>query len=77
MLKETKTEKTIVFFVAFLSLVAFQLGGGLPPGFAYDPNEVEQHHSKFVFPPLSCKSVKIRCRAQPKAKKGKFKLRRG
>ena len=28
MLKETKTEETIVFFVTFLSLVAFQLGGG-------------------------------------------------
>ena len=27
MLKETKTDKTIVFFVTFLSLVAFQLGG--------------------------------------------------
>ena len=26
MLKETETEKTIVFFVTFLSLVAFQLG---------------------------------------------------
>ena len=26
MLKETKTEETIVFFVTFLSLVAFQLG---------------------------------------------------
>ena len=25
-LKETETEKTIVFFVTFLSLVAFQLG---------------------------------------------------
>ena len=34
MLKETETEKkTIVFFVTFLSLVAFQLGGPgpLPP----------------------------------------------
>ena len=28
MLKETETEETIVFFVTFLSLVAFQLGGG-------------------------------------------------
>ena len=28
LLKETKTEKTVVFFVTFLSLVAFQLGGG-------------------------------------------------
>ena len=36
MLKETKTEETIVFFVTFLSLVAFQLGGpGFPPGYAY------------------------------------------
>ena len=28
-LKETETEETIVFSVTFLSLVAFQLGGGL------------------------------------------------
>ena len=40
MLKETETEETIVFFVAFLSLVAVQLGGGRapclpPPGYAY------------------------------------------
>ena len=28
MLKETETEKTIVFFVTFLSLVVFQLKGG-------------------------------------------------
>ena len=32
MLKETKTKETIVFFVTFLSLVAFQLGGPGPPG---------------------------------------------
>ena len=31
MLKETKTEETIVFFVTFLSLVAFQLGRAWPP----------------------------------------------
>ena len=36
MLKETETEKTIAFFVTFLSLVAFQLGGRAPPsGYAY------------------------------------------
>ena len=36
MLKETQTEETIVFFVTFLSLGAFQLGGGPPPpGYAY------------------------------------------
>ena len=37
-LKETETEKTIVFFVKFLSLVAFQLGRArapCPPGYAY------------------------------------------
>ena len=28
MLKETETEETIIFFGTFLSLVAFQLGGG-------------------------------------------------
>ena len=32
MLKKTKTEETIVFFVPFLSLVAVQLGGGGGPG---------------------------------------------
>ena len=31
-LKETETEKRIRFFVTFLSLVAFQLGGGAGPG---------------------------------------------
>ena len=31
MLKKTETEETIVFFVTFLSLVAFQLGGPGPP----------------------------------------------
>ena len=30
MLKETQTEDTIVFYVTFLSLGAFQLGGGPP-----------------------------------------------
>ena len=39
MLKETETEETIVFFVTFLSLVAFQLGrrdrAPAPPGYAY------------------------------------------
>ena len=31
MLQKTETEETILFFVTFLSLVAFQLGGGGPP----------------------------------------------
>ena len=35
MLKITKTKETIVFFVRFLSLVAFQLGGPGPPGCTY------------------------------------------
>ena len=38
MLKETKTEEAIVFFVTFLSLVAFQLGKARAPnshGYAY------------------------------------------
>ena len=40
LLKETETDETIVFLVTFLSLVAFQLGGGglgplAPPGYAY------------------------------------------
>ena len=34
MLKEAKTEETIVFFVTFLSLVAFQLGGARVPSLA-------------------------------------------
>ena len=38
--KETETEETIVFFVTFLSIVAFQLGGGLPapPDYTYGIN---------------------------------------
>ena len=32
MLKETETEETIVFFVTFSSLVAFNWGGPGPPG---------------------------------------------
>ena len=37
-LKETKREETIVYFVTFLSLVAYQLGGGRAPspGYAYE-----------------------------------------
>ena len=36
MLEETETEETRGFFVAFLSLVTFQLGtGGSIPGYAY------------------------------------------
>ena len=34
MLKETETEETIGFFVTFLSLVAFQLEGGVPHSLA-------------------------------------------
>ena len=39
MLEETKTDKTIVFFVTFLSYVAFQLEGAQAPpsGYAYAP----------------------------------------
>ena len=43
MLKETETKETLVFFVTFLSLVAFQLGGGRAPwppsGYAYASEE--------------------------------------
>ena len=46
MLKETETEETIVFFVTFLSLVAFQFGRGRAPwplsyayGLQYDSGE--------------------------------------
>ena len=39
MQKEPETEETIIFFVTFLSLIAFQLGRpgplGLPFGYAY------------------------------------------
>ena len=44
--KETETEETIRFFVTFLSLVAFQLGGGrapCPPGYAS-----EKVHRRFL-----------------------------
>ena len=40
MLKETDSEETIKFFATFLSLVAFQLGGGGNPGppvYAFEP----------------------------------------
>ena len=40
MLKKLKPEETIVFFMTFLSLVAFQLGVSSPlkcsPGYAYE-----------------------------------------
>ena len=43
MLKETKTEETILFFMTFLSLVAFQLGGpgplSLPSAYVYPPKK--------------------------------------
>ena len=42
MLEETETKETIVFFVRFLTLVAFQLEGGPPappPGYAYAWND--------------------------------------
>ena len=40
MLRETESEDTIVFFVTFLSLVAFQLGAAqAPPGYAYVSSE--------------------------------------
>ena len=35
MLEETETEETRDFFVTFLSLETFQLGGGGIPGYAY------------------------------------------
>ena len=50
MLKEIETEETIVFFVTFLSLVAFQLegggGGGGPPRYAYVQRYIEKTRSK-------------------------------
>ena len=55
MLKETKTEETISFFVTFLSLVAFQLGGS-PSGYAYalsaalKLNELQQSSRHVVYP---------------------------
>ena len=49
MLKETETEETIVFFVTFLSFVAFQLGGpgslAPLPGYAYDTIEAEKNYA--------------------------------
>ena len=39
MLNEAETKETKGFFVAFLPLVVFQLGGGpgpIPPGYAYE-----------------------------------------
>ena len=52
MLKETKAEETIVIFVTFLSLVAFQLGGGrppcAPPDFAYGIKDVQKKNDLTV-----------------------------
>ena len=45
MLKETETEETIVFFVTFLSLFAFQLGGARPP--APPPLATPMTHSAY------------------------------
>ena len=64
MLKETETEKTIVYFEIFLSLEAFKLGGERqspaplpppPPGYAYDLNSLtvatkKKTSSKLTFP---------------------------
>ena len=59
MLKETKTEETIVFFVTFLSLVAFQLGCpgplGPPSGYAY----AAQYPRPFLFRPYAIMYDKI------------------
>ena len=58
MLKETETEETIVFFVTFLSLVAFNWGGGGPwltPGYAYGSKNLPEIYliilccQKFLF----------------------------
>ena len=52
MLKETEAEETTVFFVTFLSWVAFQLGA--PPGYAYDPSSLtvasKKKSSKLTLP---------------------------
>ena len=47
MLQETETEETIDFFVAFLSLASFRLGGRAPrpPGYAYAPNTDLWYHT--------------------------------
>ena len=56
MLKETEAEETTVFFVTFLSWVAFQLGGPWPPppGYAYDPSSLtiasKKKSSKLTLP---------------------------
>ena len=48
MRKETETKETIGFFVTFLSLVAFQLGGGASPiGDAYTP-QMEPRNTNFL-----------------------------
>ena len=56
MLKETKTEEVIAFFVTFLSLVAFQLGGGLPSptGYAYGWQQSVRFNATGFEPHTSC-----------------------
>ena len=57
MLKETKAEETLVFFVTFLSLVAFQLGGAGPPGppsgYAYAPLDISTFNIQWLASPLA------------------------
>ena len=46
MLKETETEETVNFFIPFLSLVAFQLGGWAPCPPSWLRLWHEQHYMK-------------------------------
>ena len=55
LLKKTETEETIVFFATFLSLVAFQLGGGPlgpPSGYAYVANALSMSRESTWGTPL-------------------------
>ena len=59
MLKETETEETIGFLVTFLSLMAFQFGGGgtgLPAPPLATPMKVSQSVRGTVVGKLLCKS---------------------
>ena len=47
MLKETDAEETIGFFVTFLSMVVFELGGGRPPPLATPVLCTDSKQTKF------------------------------
>ena len=61
--KKTEAEETIVFFVTFLSLVSFRLGGGGPPeppsGYAYVDTNIKGGESSSQFLWFTIAKIKL------------------